>query len=219
MFSVYLTNSIKCHKITCDYLRLICRSHSDGSHYQQSSSSVRVMTEESKIHNPMHVSPSLPVCAPESEAVSQSETIQVPQLNLQVMTSQPDTQENITQEQDHLLSQATERVQQSVHFGDIQSTRMRGPGQFQLLTPDHFLSHPDYMTVTSQNDISPLSTPRTIDSTVLAVRSMIQTIDSTADIPEVPHRVNDGQNLPLSEQIIRIRNQLKGFEQQKRKLR
>ncbi|XP_061186254.1 protein SFI1 homolog [Saccostrea echinata] len=191
--------------------------------------SVRVMSEEGKSSHPAHVQAHASLFVPTSDLpgpedlsiVPPCDNSQIPPLDIHGVGSLPYIQENTHIYQEHIsvLSSAAEVTQHHVQLDHVQSIRPRAGGEFQLLTPDHFLSHPDYVLPTFQSDVSPLSTPRTVDSTSLAVRSMIQTIDSTAGIPEAPSRVNDQQTIPLSEQIVRIRNQLKSFEQQKRKLR
>lgn len=150
----------------------------------------------------------------DSHDMSQGIDTHIPHLDLHTVTKQlTNLQENSEELDFHLPPQ------QHVHFDHFQSIQRGFGEQIQLLTPDHFLLHPDHETPASQCDFSPLSTPRTVDSTSLAVRSMIQTIDSTSGITGAPQGINDIHSLPLSEQIIRIRNQLKSFEQQKKKLR
>uniref|UniRef100_K1QQN7 SFI1-like protein n=1 Tax=Magallana gigas TaxID=29159 RepID=K1QQN7_MAGGI len=150
----------------------------------------------------------------DSHDMSQGIDTHIPHLDLYTVTKQlTNLQENSEELDFHLPPQ------QHVHFDHFQSIQRGFGEQIQLLTPDHFLLHPDHETPASQCDFSPLSTPRTVDSTSLAVRSMIQTIDSTSGITGAPQGINDIHSLPLSEQIIRIRNQLKSFEQQKKKLR
>lgn len=150
----------------------------------------------------------------DSHDMSQGLDTHIPHLDLHTVTNQlTNLQENSEELDFHLPPQ------QHVHFDHFQSIQRGFGKQIQLLTPDHFLLHPDHETPASQCDFSPLSTPRTVDSTSLAVRSMIQTIDSTSGITGAPQGINDIHSLPLSEQIIRIRNQLKSFEQQKKKLR
>ncbi|XP_062588757.1 protein SFI1 homolog [Saccostrea cucullata] len=185
--------------------------------------SVPVMSEEEV------PSPPVPPHIPTSDlpgpgdcpVIPQGENSRVPPLDIHGVDNIPYLQENIEvyQGQISVLPSAAAVTQHHVHLDHIQSIQPTTGEEFQLLTPDHFLSHPDYTIPTFQSDISPLSTPRTVDSTSLAVRSMIRTIDSTAGIPEAPGRVNDQETLPLTEQIVRIRNQLKSFEQQKKKLR
>lgn len=139
-------------------------------------------------------------------------TTQIPPLDLNTETNlQVNLLENIPIPQEQIsLFPPTHHVQ----FESIQTEE-----RIQLLTPDHFLLNLDHLGPAPHSDFSPLSTPRTVDSTSLAVRSMIQTIDSTSGFPGAPHRETEMHSLPLSEQIIRIRNQLKSFEQQKKKLR
>lgn len=150
----------------------------------------------------------------DSHDMSQGINKHIPHLDLHTVTNQlTNLQENSEELDCHLPPQ------QHVHFDHVQYIQKGFGDQIQLLTPDHFLLLPDHETPAFQCDFSPLSTPRTVDSTSLAVRSMIQTIDSTSGFTGAPHGINDIHSLPLSEQIIRIRNQLKSFEQQKKKLR
>lgn len=150
----------------------------------------------------------------DSHDMSQGINTHIPHLDLHTVTNQlTNLQENSEELDCHWPPQ------QHVHFDHFQSIQRGFGEQIQLLTPDHFLLRPDHEIPASQCDFSPMSTPRTVDSTSLAVRSMIQTIDSTSGITGAPQGINDIHSLPLSEQIIRIRNQLKSFEQQKKKLR
>ena len=64
-------------------------------------------------------------------------------------------------------------------------------------------------------DYSPLSTPRTVDSTSLAVNSTLKTIDST---PGVRTSYEQGE-ATLGEKIVSIRDKLKEFETNKKRLR
>ncbi|KAK3095944.1 hypothetical protein FSP39_021123 [Pinctada imbricata] len=105
---------------------------------------------------------------------------------------------------------------------NVQMIQQPSLQQHKLLTPADFMLNSrvhqsqDQGPVERLNlqglDYSPLSTPRTVDSAFLAVQSTLKTIDST---PSDDLRAEES----LGEKIVKIRDRLKEFETNKRRLR